>query len=255
MKPLPWIFVYLVTITLVGATSPVETSAKDAASPLIYDTRPSHQCFGSVRLTPRRETDQRPATDLWLENLETGEETCVVREVIVVDARLSGDGRFLAYVNTASQLHVVDTATMVSAGPVVKGVVGDLTWSPVGNSLLMSKLEEDGVGSDIFLLSEPGGELTRLTDNPGVDDRPVWSPDGGRVLFVSGRSGLASLWVMGRDGTKEVQLTNVDLRWKRGAAPVGFVPVPVRSRDVSWSGDGTVAYTVAERTLRLQLGR
>lgn len=34
-----------------------------------------------------------------------------------------------------------------------------------------------------------GGHLTRLTNSPGVDDYPTWSPDGERIAYSSERDG------------------------------------------------------------------
>jgi TolB protein len=35
----------------------------------------------------------------------------------------------------------------------------------------------------------------RLTDDPGVDSRPHWSPDGRKIAFVSTRSGEEEIWI------------------------------------------------------------
>ena len=39
-----------------------------------------------------------------------------------------------------------------------------------------------------------GGEETRLTDAPGLDDGPEYSPDGRHLWFCSVRSGLMQIW-------------------------------------------------------------
>lgn len=62
-------------------------------------------------------------------------------------------------------------------------------------------------------------------------DRPALSPDGQQVAYVSGDTGVASLWVMPFGGGGAVQLTNVDLDTSGacpGQPPAGFVDPPHR---------------------------
>jgi dipeptidyl aminopeptidase/acylaminoacyl peptidase len=40
-----------------------------------------------------------------------------------------------------------------------------------------------------------GGLTTRFTFDPGNDTSPVWSPDGGRIAFISNRKGALALYV------------------------------------------------------------
>lgn len=54
-----------------------------------------------------------------------------------------------------------------------------------------------------------GGNVMRLTDHPGRDDAPDWSPDGTKIAFVSEMSGTATdLYVMDADGGNVTQLTS-----------------------------------------------
>jgi TolB protein len=48
----------------------------------------------------------------------------------------------------------------------------------------------------------------QLTQAPGLDGAPSWSPDGSRIAFHSTRGGALNVWVMNADGSAPVQLTH-----------------------------------------------
>ncbi len=63
--------------------------------------------------------------------------------------------------------------------------------------------------SDIYASNVDGSEERRLTDSPGLDGFPAWSPDGERLAFVSARDGGNSeIYVMNADGSGQRRLTH-----------------------------------------------
>jgi hypothetical protein len=48
--------------------------------------------------------------------------------------------------------------------------------------------------STIDVMPASGGAWIPITDGTNYDDKPRWSPDGGAVCFLSGRSGALNLW-------------------------------------------------------------
>ena len=59
----------------------------------------------------------------------------------------------------------------------------------------------------MLVLHRATGAVTRLTPTAGPGAFPVYSPDGTRIAFISGRSGTDQVWVMDADGSDPVQLT------------------------------------------------
>ena len=57
---------------------------------------------------------------------------------------------------------------------------------------------------DIWVWNLARETLTRLTDNPGRDGFPVWTPDSQRLIFGSARNGSTNLFRRAADGTGSV---------------------------------------------------
>lgn len=62
---------------------------------------------------------------------------------------------------------------------------------------------------DIYLINADGTNETNLTNEPGNDWTPKWSPDGTRLCFFSDRTGNFQAYVMWPDGSNLTQVTNV----------------------------------------------
>lgn len=78
-------------------------------------------------------------------------------------------------------------------------------WSPNGKTLAYCAARNDNF--DVYTIPTEGGEETRLTDAPGLDDGPEYSPCGNFIWFNSVRSGLMQAWRMKADGTEQTQMT------------------------------------------------
>src|SRR5205823_14215633 len=93
------------------------------------------------------------------------------------------------------------TRSLHAALPILHG------WSPDGRFLVYTG-ERSGE-FDVYRIPVDGGEETRLTNTPGLDDGPEYSPDGKYIYFNSVRSGTMQLWRMRADGSAPEQLTKI----------------------------------------------
>ena len=62
--------------------------------------------------------------------------------------------------------------------------------------------------SDVYTMDVDGSGERRLTDTPGLDAFPAWSPDGESIVFSSERDGNWELYLMNADGTRQRRLTH-----------------------------------------------
>ena len=88
------------------------------------------------------------------------------------------------------------------------------------------------VTAELYVVSAVGGVGQQLTNSPGWDGDPAWSPDHSKIAFATDRDGNREIYVMNSDGTNPVRLTN------EGAADYG----------PAWSPDGGRIAFVSERT-------
>jgi Tol biopolymer transport system component len=65
--------------------------------------------------------------------------------------------------------------------------------------------------NEIWTMRSDGTGARRLTNNPGNDQMPAWSPDGTRIAWASIRPGSPAreLWIMNADGTDQRRLTDL----------------------------------------------
>ena len=94
------------------------------------------------------------------------------------------------------------------------------TAAPLNGEIVFDS-NRDG-NREIYVLDARQGNVTRLTNEPGNDTHPVWSPNGNRIAFTTNRDGNNEIYVMNADGTGPVNLTNN----------------PASDRYPTWSPDG-----------------
>lgn len=95
------------------------------------------------------------------------------------------------------------------AGWVVPRPVSSLAEENQGKIVFTSDRDGD---DEIYLMNANGSGITRLTNQPGFDAMPDFSPDGKQIVFISSRAGNQEVFVMDADGSNPRQLTETPAR-------------------------------------------
>ncbi|MES0361142.1 MAG: hypothetical protein ABUK20_09525 [Anaerolineales bacterium] len=145
----------------------------------------------------------------------------------------SPDGTQLAFTeqdpvsNAIFVLNIFEGGEPTSYTVEVSGVRSP-AWTPQGDVLAFSAHSEDPLGErDIFSFDIDSKTLVNLTNHPGNDDRPAWSPDSGRIIFQSDRDGDENIYIMQADGRLQTPLTDdpasdLEPDWARDGRTVVF---------------------------------
>ena len=106
---------------------------------------------------------------------------------------------------------------------------GSVAWSPDSREVVYSmagSLWRQGIDSN---------EAQQLTDGPGYDYQPDWSPDGKSVVYCSYQKDAMELWLLDMATGKTRQLTedgavNVEPRWSPDGKRIAYVSTAYNKR-------------------------
>jgi TolB protein len=104
-----------------------------------------------------------------------------------------------------------------------------VAWSPDSKEVVYS------MGGSLWLQKIDSNEAQQLTDGPGYDYQPDWSPDGKSVVYVSYQKDAMELWLLDLETGKTQQVTtggavNVEPRWSPDGKRVVFVSTAYNKR-------------------------
>ncbi len=121
---------------------------------------------------------------------------------------------FVAYDNGTGRLNRIDVEskeiTAITPNVPPRMQFANPRISPDGNFMAVSVWKPDE-GWRIYRYAIDGSMPVKLTEAKGliVESRPEWTPDGNSIVYSSDESGIANLYVVGRDGGQSRKLTNV----------------------------------------------
>ena len=117
------------------------------------------------------------------------------------------------------------TAVVLAGCALTVVLAGDARSAFTGaNGKIVFASDRNG-SQDVYVMHADGTNQTRLTDAPGDDHYPFWSPDGTRIAFSSARQGPQKLFTMNADGNAQAPL-------------IDALPTGVGDEEPSWSRNG-----------------
>jgi TolB protein len=125
------------------------------------------------------------------------------------DHGISPDGRSIAISDQSGANHLSSIFIVPQDGGTPRKITENSPsywhgWSPDGKTLAFTGLRDGNF--DIYTIPVTGGQETRLTTAPGLDDGPEYSPDGAFLYFNSERTGRMQIWRMKADGSDQEQV-------------------------------------------------
>jgi TolB protein len=104
-----------------------------------------------------------------------------------------------------------------------------VAWSPDSREVVYS------MAGSLWREEINGGVAQQLTDGPGYDYQPDWSPDGKSIVYVSYQKDAMELWLLDLATGRTEQLTsggavNVEPRWSPDGKQIVFVSTTYNKR-------------------------
>ena len=114
-------------------------------------------------------------------------------------------------------------------------------WSPDGARIAIDLATLAMRERDIWVVPMDGSAAVQLTDDPGEETNPHWSPDGSTIAFMADRSGNRDIWVVPAEGGIATQVTfhpgaDRNPRWSPDGAKLAFASDRGGSLDI-WTVD------------------
>ncbi len=129
-------------------------------------------------------------------------------------ARASDDGLSAAFTPDSPLEQLTTYAIEVGQGvvdldgdPIAEASSSTFTTIAALEGVVAFVSDRDG-NPEIYTAKVDGTGMVRLTNNPGGDSDPAWSPDGKRIAFTSERDSGTGIYVMNADGSNVVRRTN-----------------------------------------------
>ena len=124
------------------------------------------------------------------------------REIVFVSGSATSNELWTISVSGARTPHRLEFAGDRVGSPTISSQGHRLVYARQSTDRNIWRLELRGPGGT-------SGNPAKLVSSTWSDHAPQYSPDGSRVVFISGRSGHNEVWVCGSDGSNPVQMTSM----------------------------------------------
>jgi TolB protein len=130
---------------------------------------------------------------------------------IVITPRFSPNSQEITYMSIGKGTPRVYLLNLETKQREIVGEFANMSFaprfSPDGQHVIMSLLDEDGRNSNIHVLDLRSRQVQRLTNTPAINTAPSYSPDGSQITFESDRGGSQQIYVMGADGSGQNRIS------------------------------------------------
>ncbi len=150
--------------------------------------------------------DARPGGDFRLYFLNTADTSQFPFEISGEQADWSPDGERVIYRSGRegkTGLWISDWTDSGHNNITIGGTDSFPAWSPDGQTIAFSR--DEGGNVDVYTMNVDGTNIQRLTDAPGPDTLPTFTPSGD-IIFRSARSGGWGIWKMTGTGAGQLEI-------------------------------------------------
>ncbi len=149
--------------------------------------------------------DAKPGGDYRIYFLGTSDNKQYSYEIIGEQADWSPDSQQIVYRSGRDGKTGIWISNRDDSGHVLVSNANDSfpAWSTDGKTIAFAR--DEGSNVDIYTMNVDGTNVQRLTDTPGPDTLPVFTPSG-QIVFRSARSGSWAIWTMNGDGSNPQEI-------------------------------------------------
>ena len=196
--------------------------------------------------------------DLYIRNLDQGQETKVARQGINITPAWAP--RKFELAATLSFSGDQEIYLLTGSGKIIKrltksrGIDVTPSWSPDGKKIAF--VSNRSGSAQVYIKDLDSGKVRRLTYEGRKNTQPSWSPRGDKIVYTSEVSGGHNIFVIGTDGQDPVQLT-YETRDNEAASwsPDGSLIVFSSNRDGAFRIYVMTAYGTDQRRLLVLAGQ